>query len=77
MQSNTFEQLSKPPQFYPAAEQLTSAVQAASQQLPPGFEPQRARAMTLDNYSDQLQAESERSMGGCGDGLWAPRATRY
>lgn len=63
MQSNTFQQVSKPPQFYPAAERLTSAVQAASQQLPPGFEPQRARAMTLDNYSDQLQAESERALG--------------
>ena len=63
MQSNTFEQQSKAPQFYPAAAHLTSAVQTASAQLPPGFEPQRARAMTLDNYSDQLQSESERSMG--------------
>ena len=64
MQSNTFEQISKPPQFYPAAQQLTGAVQAASAQLPPGFEPQRARAMTLGDYSTQLQSESERSMGG-------------
>ncbi len=65
MQSNNFDQASKPPRFYPAAERLTSAVQGASQQqLPPGFEPQRARAMTLENYNDQLQAESERAMGG-------------
>ena len=63
MESKTFQQLNKAPQFYPAAQQLTSSVQAASQQLPPGFEPQRARAMTLANYSDQLQAESERSLG--------------
>ena len=38
-------------------------MQAASQKLPAGFEPQRGRAMTLDNYSDQLQAESERVLG--------------
>jgi type VI secretion system secreted protein VgrG len=63
MASNTFQQVSKPAQFYASAGQLTSAVQAASAQLPPGFEPQRARAMTLDDYSGQLQSESERSMG--------------
>jgi type VI secretion system secreted protein VgrG len=73
MQSNTFQQISKPPQFYPAAEQLTSAVQAASQQLPPGFEPHRARAMTLDNYSDQLHSESERSMGSAVTGSGSSR----
>jgi type VI secretion system secreted protein VgrG len=73
MQSNTFENQSKPPQFYPAAEKLTSAVQTASAQLPPGFEPQRARAMTLDNYSTQLQAESERSMGSAVTGTGASR----
>lgn len=63
MMSNTFEKVSKPPQFYSAAEGLTGAVQSASQRLPPGFEPQRARAMTLDNYQDQLKAESERALG--------------
>jgi type VI secretion system secreted protein VgrG len=63
MASSTFDQVSKPPVFYDAAQQLTSAVQAASKQLPPGFEPQRARAMTLSDYQTQLQAESERSMG--------------
>jgi len=73
MRSNTFEQVSKLPQFYPAAQQLTSAVHAASQQLPPGFEPQRARAMTLDNYSDQLQSESERSMGSAVTGTGSSR----
>jgi type VI secretion system secreted protein VgrG len=73
MQSNKFEKLSKPPQFYPAAEQLTSAVQTTSAQLPSGFEPQRARAMTLDNYSDQLQAESERSMGSAVTGTGSSR----
>ena len=64
MESNTFSNVSKAPQFYDGAAQLTAAVQAASQKLPSGFEPQRARAMTLDNYNDQLQAESERSIGG-------------
>ena len=73
MQSNTFEKMSRPPQFYPAAERLTGAVQAASAQLPPGFEPQRARAMTLDNYSDQLQTESERSMGSAVTGTGSSR----
>jgi hypothetical protein len=63
MQSDNFEQVSKSPEFYSSAVRLTDAVQSASRQLPAGFEPQRARAMTLDNYSDQLQAESERSMG--------------
>ena len=64
MASSTFGQVSKPATFYDAAQQLTSAVQAASKQLPPGFETQRARAMTLDDYQTQLQAESERSIGG-------------
>jgi len=63
MQSNTFNNVSKAPQFYDGAQRLTSAVQSASQKLPPGFEPQRARAVTLDHYNDQLQAESERSIG--------------
>ena len=73
MQSNTFQQMSKSPQFYPAAQQLISAVQVASQELPPGFESQRARAMTLDNYSEQLQSESERSMGSAVTGSGSSR----
>jgi type VI secretion system secreted protein VgrG len=73
MESNTFQQVSKAPQFYPAAAQLTSAVQAASMQLPSGFESQRARAMTLDNYSNQLQSESERSMGSAVTGTGSSR----
>jgi type VI secretion system secreted protein VgrG len=63
MASNTFQQVSKEPQYYDAASRLTGAVKRASQQLPAGFEPQRSRAMTLDNYNDQLQAESERALG--------------
>jgi type VI secretion system secreted protein VgrG len=73
MESKTFTQLNKTPQFYSAAAQLVSSVQAASQQLPPGFEPQRARAMTLDNYSDQLEAESERSLGSAVTGTGSSR----
>ena len=73
MQSQTFQQVNKAPQFYPAAQALTSSVQAASQQLLPGFEPQRARAMTLDHYSDQLQSESERSMGSAVTGAGTSR----
>ncbi|MGI4827095.1 MAG: type VI secretion system Vgr family protein [Janthinobacterium lividum] len=73
MESKTFSQLNKAPQFYPAAQQLTGSVQAASQQLPPGFEPQRARAMTLANYSDQLEAESERSLGSAVTGTGSSR----
>jgi type VI secretion system secreted protein VgrG len=64
MASNNFQNQARPPHFYDAAARLTSAVQSASQQLPPGFEPVRARAVTLDDYQDQLQAESERSIGG-------------
>src|SRR6266700_5134761 len=63
MTSNTFTEVSKPPSFFDAAQRLTSAVQSASQLLPAAFEPQRARAMTLDNYQTQLEDESERSMG--------------
>lgn len=73
MQSDTFEQVAKPPQFFSAAEQLTSSVKAASQKLPPGFEPQRGRAMTLDNYNDQLQAESERALGSAVTGAGSSR----
>ncbi|HEX3435304.1 MAG TPA: phage baseplate assembly protein V, partial [Pseudacidobacterium sp.] len=64
MESNNFQKEARPPQFYDAASRLTGAVQTASQQLPPAFEPQRARAMTLNDYQDQLLAESERSIGG-------------
>jgi len=64
MASNTFKQVSKPPAFFDGAQRLTSAVQSASQQLPSAFEPHRARAMTLEDYQTQLQAESERSIGG-------------
>lgn len=64
MMSNNYEQVSKAPQFYDGAQRLTAAVQSASQKLPPGFEPQRARAVTLDDYQTQLQAESERAIGG-------------
>ena len=63
MMSNTFTRISKTPVFFDAAQSLTGAVQSASQQLPGAFEPQRARAMTLDDYQTQLQAESERSIG--------------
>ena len=73
MQSNTFSSVTKPPQYYDGATRLTGAVQRASQQLPPGFEPQRARAMTLDNYQEQLQAESERSIGGAVTGTGQSR----
>lgn len=73
MQSNTFEKVSKAPQMYGGAEHLTSAVQSASQKLPAGFEPQRGRAMTLDNYNDQLGAESERALGSAVAGSGASR----
>ncbi len=63
MESNTFEAINKAPQMYDGASRLHGSVQNASQNLPPGFEPQRGRAMTLNNYNDQLQAESERAMG--------------
>lgn len=63
MMSNNFTEVSKPPTFYDSAQRLTGAVQSASQLLPAGFEPQRARAMTLNDYQTQLQAESERSLG--------------
>jgi type VI secretion system secreted protein VgrG len=63
MMSNTFTQVSKPPVFYDAAQPLTKAVQSASKQLPAAFEPQRARAMTVDDFQTQLQDESERSVG--------------
>lgn len=59
--------------FYDGAQQLTSAIQAASQKIPAGFEPQRARAMTLDDYQTQLQAESERAMGGAVTGIGQSR----
>jgi type VI secretion system secreted protein VgrG len=63
MMSNTFAKQTKAPEFYDGAQRMTSAVQSSSQQLPAGFEPQRARAMTLDDYQTQLRSEDERSMG--------------
>ena len=63
MQSNMFEKTSLPAQFYDGGQRMSSAVQSASQSFPQGFEAQRARAMTLDDYQTQLQAESQRSIG--------------
>ena len=63
MQSNTFDQVSRPAEFYDGGQRLSSAVQSASQSFPQAFESQRARAMTLSDYQTQLQAESERSVG--------------
>jgi uncharacterized protein involved in type VI secretion and phage assembly len=45
-------------------QRLTGAVQSASKLLPAGFEPGRARAMTLADFQTQLEDESERSIGG-------------
>lgn len=59
----SFKQVSKPPEFYDGAQHMTSSVQTASKRLPAGFEPQRARAVTLSDYQTQLQDESERSIG--------------
>ncbi len=64
MASNVFDQVAGQPQFYPSSERLIGAVQSKSQEvLPGGFAPQRARLMTLDDYRENLQRESERSMG--------------
>jgi type VI secretion system secreted protein VgrG len=64
MQSNNFDGVSSAAQFYPSSQRLTNAVQSQSQLLPSGFAPQRARVMTLDNYQESLQKESQRSIGG-------------
>ena len=64
MKSSTFEKMSTPPTYYDSAQRLTSSVQSASSKLPGSFEPQRARAMTLDDYQAQLHSESTRSLGG-------------
>ena len=73
MASNTFQNVTRAPQLFDGAASLTAAAQAASQQLPSGFEPQRGRAMTLDHYSDQLQAEGERSLGSTVTGTGSSR----
>ncbi len=73
MQSQTFERVSASAKFYDGSQSLTSAVEAASQALPAGFEPQRARAMTLDDYNDQLQAESVRAAGASVNGNGSSR----
>ena len=65
MSSNTFEQIGGAPRFYSSSARLVSAVQSQSQSLlPSGFAPQRARVMTLSDYQDVLQKESQRSIGG-------------
>jgi uncharacterized protein involved in type VI secretion and phage assembly len=74
MQSNTFDKVSAPPTYYDSAQRLTSSVQSASAKLPPAFEPQRARAMTLDDYQSQLKSESERSLGGAVTGTGHSRS---
>ena len=64
MASGTFLAVAKQPQFYSSVAATVSAVQSASASvLPSGFEPQRSRAMTLEDYRQQLEAEAERSMG--------------
>ena len=64
MASETYESVAKPAEFYPSVASTVGAVQSISASaLPSGFEPQRARAMTLDEYRQQLEAEAERSLG--------------
>lgn len=65
MSSNNFEKVGAAPQFYSSSERLVSAVQSQSASLmPAGFAPQRARVMTLSDYQNTLQKESQRSIGG-------------
>ncbi len=65
MASGTYEQVSQPAEFYSSAAPLVSAVQSQSQALlPPAFAAQRARVMTLADYQQNLQKESQRSIGG-------------
>ncbi len=65
MQSNTFDNVSTPAEFYDSASRLTAAVQSQSAALlPSAFGPQRARVMTLADYQESLQRESQRSIGG-------------
>ncbi len=76
MASKNFTPVVKQPALFDGGARMTSAVQAASQQLPPGFEPQRARAMTLDQYEAQLGGESERAMGSAVTGRGESRSQK-
>lgn len=63
MQAQAFPSVNAAPEFYGSASRLTNAVQKASKLMPTSYEPQRARAMTVDNYMEQLEDESKRSVG--------------
>jgi uncharacterized protein involved in type VI secretion and phage assembly len=64
MESNVFERVGAEPDFFSSSERLTTAVMNKSPNvLPAGFAPQRARAMTLADYQQNLEGESQRSIG--------------
>jgi len=65
MKSDVYKEVSGEPQFYDTISSLVGAVKKQSKKImPPGYAPQRARVMALDDYKEVLKKESVRSIGG-------------
>ena len=64
MTSQNFSKVSKPAEFYPSQSGMAQSVQQNSNAvMPSGFAQQRARVMSLEEYRQSLEDESERSIG--------------
>ena len=74
MESQNFTKISRDPAFYSSSSGLAAAVQQQSTAvMPSGFAQQRARVMTLEEYRQSLEDESERSVGSAVVGTGASR----
>ena len=65
MASKVFTGVKSDPEFFGPVKPLVDAVKKASNEtLPPGYLQDRGRAVTLDDYEEELRMESVRSIGG-------------
>ena len=74
MASQNFTKVAKAPSFYMSQSAMAGSVQQESTAvMPSGFAQQRARVMTLEEYRQSLEDESERSVGSAVVGTGASR----
>ncbi|HKM83555.1 MAG TPA: phage baseplate assembly protein V [Candidatus Acidoferrum sp.] len=74
MMSKIYKEVQTDPEFFGSVEPLVEAVKKASKEtLPPGYLQDRSRAVTLDDYEQELKMESVRSIGGSVSGRGTSR----
>lgn len=71
MESKTYTGVREQPEFLGSISGLVGAVESESQDLPNGYQYERRRAPTLEDFENTLKEESARAIGGniCGRGI--------